>query len=467
MNQQFFTGIYCPPSLGKDKYPNRITSEVFDLLSKAGIRQIYGYYDDRQGKVALNSLLDLSQKYGMTYYPRLTVFDKFLGERGHEKYPLFSDMSKEQQDDIREEFADIINSIKEHPAFGGIFISDERPLEAYEGMAEARKLFKQICPDKEFHYNALNYFGDDKIMFYRNGDNSNRKYELVNELEYNADNRFTRYKVYMEEFLDLCDGERISTDLYPFAPTWKEVPTSIHRGMYETNYIMATYKKERNIPCYLCIQVGDWDKGRYIGRPETALHMNLTMAYQLDGFIFFPGVYPNDWIGDEAMEGNEEGVNSLLDATGKPTEHYGYVQTLLEHSQKCADVLLTNKWLGVYTEGNFVGGFGNTNLDEIEWNECIYRGGLPEGEKFEYQGKKPNIMTKSQLFISVFESEKNNVYLIINNSIVTETEFVFDTEKKWKMTVDGKAVYGQGTIKVSELNAGESIVIEVAKDEKN
>lgn len=460
MKKEFFAGIYCPPSLGKSIYPNRITREVFDLLAKAGVKQIYGYYDDRQGEKALLQLLDYSQEFGILYYPRLTVFDKFLGERGHEKYPLFADMTETEQEAIKQEFIEILDSIKDHPAFGGIFISDERPLEAYEGMAVARQIFKERYPGKEFHYNALNYFGDDKIMFYRNGDHSNRKYELVGDLEYNADNRFSRYKVYMDEFLDLCRGERLSTDLYPFAPTWKNVLTSIHRGGYETNYIMAAYKRERNIPCYLCIQVGDWDKGRYIGRPETALHMNLTMAYQLDGFIFFPGVYPNDWVGDPVMEGNEEGVNSLLDATGKPTEHYGYVQRLLEHAQACAETILNSDWKGVYTIGTFEGGFGDVNLEEVEWNECIYRGGLPEGEEFEYRGEKPELEAGSQLFVSVYETEKSKIYLLTNNSIVTETSFAFHTDKAWKMTIDGKQIEGFGDIRITALNAGESVMIE-------
>lgn len=459
MKKEFFAGIYCPPSLGKNGHDNRITEEVFDLLEKAGIRQIYGYYDDRQGDEWMKTLLDLSQKHRMLYYPRLTVFDKFLGERGHEKYPLFLDMSKEEQEKIKEEMIRDIDKMKDHPAFGGIFISDERPLEAYEGMAVARKLFKEQCPDKEFHYNALNYFGDDKIMFYRQGDCTNRKYELTGDLAYDAENRFLRYQVYMDEFLDLCDGERLSTDLYPFAPTWEKVPTSIHRGFYETNYIMARYKRERKIPCYLCIQVGDWDKKRYIGRPETALHMSLTMAYQLDGFIFFPGVYPNDWIGDPVMDGNEEGVNSLLDANGKPTEHYGYVQRLLEHAQACADILLDADWKGIYTTGEFVGGFDDVDLDTVEWNECIYRGGLAEGEPYEYHGVRPQIDAESQLYVSVFENETSHIYLITNNSIVTDTKFTFHTDHNWRVIVDGKSLQGSGDFKADSLNAGECLLI--------
>ncbi len=463
MKKEFFAGIYCPPSCGKAGYPNRITNEVFGLLAKAGIRQIYGYYDDEQGMDTVHKLLDLSAEHGMVYYPRLKVFDQFLGERGNEKFPLFTDMSKEKQEAVKKDFIDCIDAIKDHPAFGGIFISDERPLEAYEGMAVAREIFAKKYPNKEFHYNALNYFGDDKTMFYRNGDSSNRKYMLTGELEYNSQNRFSRYRLYMNEYLDVCAGERISTDLYPFAPTWKNVPTSIHRGGYEINYIMAEYRRKKSIPCYLCIQVGDWDKGRYIGRPETALHMNLIMAYQLDGFIFFPGVYPNDWLGDEIMKGNENGINALLDAMGKPTEHYGYVQRLLEHAQSCADVLLNSEWNGVYTIGEFEGGFGDVDLDEVEWNECIYRGGLPEGELFEYCGTKPEIDTESQLFVGVFENTEDDVYFVVNNSIVKETTFVIKTNGTWKLTIDGKCVEGSGDLKVTSLNAGESIMLEVKK----
>ena len=46
MNKEYFMGIYCPPSAPKGEYPNRITKEVYYLLHRLGIRQIYGYYDD-------------------------------------------------------------------------------------------------------------------------------------------------------------------------------------------------------------------------------------------------------------------------------------------------------------------------------------------------------------------------------------------------------------------------------------
>ena len=74
-----------------------------------------------------------------------------------------------------------------------------------------------------------------------------------------------------------------------------------------------------------------------------------------------------------------------------------------------------------------------------------------------------NLQASSQLFVSVFENETEDVYLITNNTIVTDTSFVMKTEKAWKMTMDGKCIEGCGHIKVTKLNAGESVLIEVRK----
>lgn len=464
MNKEYFMGIYCPPSAPKGEYPNRITKEVYYLLHRLGIRQIYGYYDDEPGVEYLLKNLDYSAEFGITFYPRLQMFEKFLGERGSDKYPLFFDMTESEREGICKEFMESIDEIKEHPGFGGIIISDERPFEAYDGMGVAARLFAENYPDKEFHYNALNYFGDDMTLFYRDGDDTGREYQLTGDLEYGAENRFSRYKVYVDGYLDKCHAKHLSTDLYPFAPVWEKVPASIHRGLYETKSIFASYKKERGVSCYVCVQVGDWDKSfRDIGRPETALHMNVAAAYHLDGFIFFPGIYPNDWIGDPTFEGCENGKTALIDAYGKPTEHYAYVSRLIEHMQVCAPTLLSANWHGVCTVGTFEGGFGDVDFSEIDWSECIYKGGMPENEPHEYKGKLPEIETTSQLFIGVFENDTADIYLITNNSIVTDTTFEIPNLGAWRLTMDGKTVEGSGTVKVARLNAGESAMLEVAK----
>lgn len=466
MKEEFFMGVYCPPCPPVMDLPSRITGEVYSLLKRIGIKHIYGMYEDASGDGYLEQALNLCAEHGLLFYPRMTVFDRFLDNKENEKMPLFFTLPEAEREAIKAEFTACMKQLNKHPGFGGILISDERSYEAFDGMGVASNLFAECCPDKEFHYNALNYFGDDIVMFYRSGDTSNRELRLVGDLEYNAENRFNRYKVYLDKYLDTCKTNHLSTDVYPFSPTWKEVPTSIHRALYETSTILANYKQERDIICYHCVQVGDWDLSfREIGRAETALHMNISAAYQLDGYIFFPGVFPNDWLFDEAFKGGAHGETGLLDATGKPTRHYAYVERLIEHAQACAPILLNAEWLGVCTVGEFVGGFGDVELDKVEWNECIYQGGLPENEVYQYTEELPDIETTSQLFIGVFKEEKNKIYWIVNNSIATNVTFKIENLDAWRLIADGKRIEGNGTIKVTELNAGESILLVAENDE--
>lgn len=462
--KEFFIGMYCPPAVPAVGLPSRITKEVYSLLKNAGIRHIYGYYEDEAGERYIDEALALCAENKMYFYPRLELFNRYLGMKGDQKFPYYFDFSETEREKFDEEFIRWMQKIKEHPGFGGIFIGDERPYETFDSMGIASRLFAKCCPDKEFHYNALNYFGADDIMFYKHGGDSDREVSLVGDLEYNAENRFNRYKVYLDKYLNSCSTKHLSTDVYPFALTWEKVPTSIHRCLYETSTILATYRKQRNISCYHCVQIGNWDlNSRYIGRAETALHMNISAAYQLDGYIFFPGVFPNDWLYDDFMKQGAHGVTGLLDCTGKPTIHYGYTQRLVEHIQTCAPVLLNADWLGVCTIGSFEGGFDGVNLAEIEWNECIYTGGLPENESFAYTGKLPDIQTSSQLFIGVFENVGDNIYWFTNNSIVTDVNFEVEISGKWSLILDGKTVHGTGTVNITALNAGESVLLIVEK----
>lgn len=463
MRKESFVAIYCPPNPPRDGYPNRITENSYGLLANVGIRHVYGYYEDKAGKEYLQKALDCAAAAGIKFYPRLGIFDRYLGEKDDDKNPLWFDLSVEQRKKIDKQFSEEIESVKDHLGFGGVFFSDERPYEAYDGMGEASKLFAEICPDKEFHYNALNYFADDKIMFYRNGD-IQRGLCLKEELAFNAENRFNRYRAYLDGYLNKCVTRNLSCDLYPFAPIWKEIPSSIHRGLYETNSIFASYKKARNISAYVCIQVGDWDRSfRKIGRPEIAMHMNIAAAYDLDGFIFFPGCYPNDWLGVPVQSDVRNGEVGLLDVNGAPTVYYGEVKSLIAHMQACAALLSDAEWLGVTTVGEFESGFGNVKLEDLPDNECIYRGGLTENERHGYQGELPDIRAESQLFIGVFREKDETGYLLVNNTLVCKTGFVVNTEKSWRMVVDGKTVGGNGNLTVKELGAGESVLLMIKK----
>ena len=466
MKEKYFVGIYCPPNPPTGEYSSHIDAHTFGLIAGVGVEHVFGYYEDEHGEQYVQAAFDGCAEHNLWFYPRLKIFDRFLGVEGGKgerdnDWPYLK-MSEAEKTEIGEKLCAELSKWKAHKAFGGVFFSDEQSYETYDGMGAASKIFAELCPNKEFHYNNLNYFPDDKIMFYRNGKYEGRELPLTGKLAFCSENRFNRFKVYLDGYLNKCITNYLSCDLYPFAPIWKEVPTSIHRGLYETNSVFASYKKERGVKTLIYIQAGDWDcTFREIGAPEMALHLNVTAAYGLDGFVFFPGCFPRDWVVDPVFGKAKDGRTGLLDMDGKPTPHYGEAKRLIAHLQACAPVLLNAKWLGVCTVGEFEGGFNGVDLSVLPDNECIYRGGLTETEIHAYKGILPEIETASQLFIGVFEgNEGQKHYVIVNNSLVRKTSFTLKA-KAWTAIVDGKKLEGQGDFTISELAVGECILLTV------
>lgn len=464
MPKKYFVGIYCPPNPPIEAYSGHIDGETFGLLADIGIEHVFGYYEDEYGENYIRAALDGCAAHDMLFYPRLKAFDRFLGVAGGKGKAdndlPYTAMLEKERTEIGAKLRSEILKWRTHDGFGGIFFGDEQAYETYDGMGAASEIFAELCPNKDFHYNSLNYFADDKTMFYRNGSSEGRELSLTGDLAFCAENRFNRYKVYLEAYLNKCKTNYLSCDLYPFAPTWKDAPTSIHRGLFETNSLFAKYKKDRGIKPLVYIQVGDWDFSfRDIGAPEMALHMSVAAAYGLDGFVFFPGCFPRDWLFDPTLRKGKDGRTGLLDIEGKPTRHYAVAKRLVSHFQVCAATLLRANWLGVCTVGKFDGGFGEVDLSALPDNECIYRGGLTDTELYAYEGVLPKIETESQLFIGVFERESGEkVYLIVNNSLVRKTSFAIKAER-WTAVVDGNTMNGSGDFSISELAAGECVLL--------
>lgn len=82
----FFTSIYCPPYPPKGDYPSRITDNAYGMLHDVGIDNVFGHFEDMYGKEYLEQALECSDKAGITYYPRLNLFKKYLAVSGSDVY---------------------------------------------------------------------------------------------------------------------------------------------------------------------------------------------------------------------------------------------------------------------------------------------------------------------------------------------------------------------------------------------
>lgn len=421
---RFFTAVYCPPYPPKNEYPNRITDVVYGALKDIGVDNIFGHFEDNYGWNYLTDAMDICDRLDLTYFPRLNIYQQYLAITGGYSVKngvTYTERSEAEQKQIDEEFLRQIDSISAHKCFGGIYFGDENAYDAIPGIAKAKSLFKAHYPDKEFHYNNLNYsFGDDHLF----GGVHTKNYKvLTGDMACKSENRFNRYRYLIDRYVAEVDPEYLTTDLYPFAWTWKEIPTSVHRGLYEINGFFAEYKKKRpGMKSFTYLQVGCLETPtccRVNTRAEMALQMNVTLAYGHEGFAFFPGVYPNDFLGECDL--GKGGICGLIDAYGRETMYADMARSLLKDVQACAPVMLDSEFLGVATVGEFHGGFDGVDIGNLSDNDAIYTGGPRDFVL--YEGSLPSIETTSQLFIGVFrQSNGKKAYYLVNNSVVSSSK---------------------------------------------
>lgn len=429
MEKRFFTSIYCPPYPPKGDYPSRITDNAYGMLHDVGIDNVFGHFEDMYGKEYLEQALECSDKAGITYYPRLNLFKKYLAVSGSDVYEGISYrfLSQSEKEKLEKEFVEGLEKCAKHKSFGGVFFGDESPIGSFEGIAAAKNIFDKHFPGYEFHYNCMNYCIDDTMLF--GGKNSVDYKELDGDLKCESKNRFNRYKPFIDKYLDEVKLDYLTTDMYPYLTLWKEVPTSIHRGLYELNALFAEYKKSYNVMTFTYIQTGAWDCSvRKVNRAEMALQMNVAIAYGHEGVVFFPGVFPNDFLYDSTYEAYKNGGCGLLDVDNNPTVYADMAKSLLSELQICAPILLNASFEGVYAIGDFKGGFDKAvDIDSLPDSDCIYVGKLPNLSI--YEGDKLDIETDFQLLIGVFkQKDGKKAYFIVNNSIVGDAKVSIKTE---------------------------------------
>lgn len=456
MDKKFFVGIYCPPYPPKQDYPSRITEKSYSLLKDIGVTDVFGHFEDKYDWSYLEQAMDLCDKVGLNYYPRLFVFQDYISVTGgypDEKHISYRDLSSAEQDELNKKLVSQLNKIKDHKCFSGVFFGDESPRGSFYGMGVAKRVFKENFPDKEFHYNCLNYCISDEHMF--GGKNSKDFRVLTGDMSALSQNRFKRYRYLLDCYLDEVKPEYLTTDLYPFTNYWKGLPT-VHRGLYELNSLIAEYKRlNKNLKSYYYLQTGSWDNDvRKVNRAEMALQMNITLAYGHEGFCFFPGVFPNDFL-YEKEDPSKNGDCALLDCYGEPTVYAEMSKQLLAEVQAFAPVLLSSEFEGVTTAGSFHGGFDGIDITYLADYDAIYNGSLPEWCRFE--GTLPMLQTDSQLFIGVFSYQGKKAYLVVNNSIVCQARFAMRIDK-WEMVFRAQRQTGENLIEMC-LPQGESVLI--------
>lgn len=458
--KKYFVCIYCPP------YPpckpggiSRQTKEVFSILKKAGVENIFGHLEDEYGDYKLiDKSMDICDSLNLKYYPRPSICKSFLqvsdpqGTEWHKGIAYF-DRSEKEQKEIVDEFIKEMKHFSKHSSFGGVMFGDESPMPTFKAIGVAREAFHKEFPNKEFHYNLINYMISDENIY----GSRDPKYKLTGELEEKSENRFNRYNFYLKNYFDNVNVETLTMDAYPYMTYWKDLKTTIHRSLHETSMLFAEYKKNKpGLKIMNYIQLGAWDNSvRIVNKAEIALNINVQLAYNGDGFIFFPGVTPNDFINDPNIDRFYiNGNMGFVDENGKATRYVDIVKPLIDQAQEVAKYVLESKYLGTYVVGEFISGFDkNVDISKLPDNDAIYIGQEMPLAKFE--GNKPDISADGQLLIGVFNDSNKPLYMVVNNSIVKSVKVNIDKSFD-NLIIDGKLTTNLGQL---ELPAGEMILV--------
>ena len=84
-----------------------MTEEVYQILKDVGVGHIFGHFEDSYGWNYVTDALDVCDKLGLTYFPRLRIYEQYLAITGdyHVKdgvtYASRSDEEKDGEISVR------------------------------------------------------------------------------------------------------------------------------------------------------------------------------------------------------------------------------------------------------------------------------------------------------------------------------------------------------------------------------
>lgn len=443
--KEFVKAIFCAPTGEYPEYNclSRLTDEVFQKLKEVGINRIFGFGFDSREETKIRTL-ELCEKYGIGYFPTLSSFGPYicLDSSDSKGFDRWSEKEKKEADER------LIKEVKKYlpyKAFRGVFFGDEAGYLSFNGLAHAKKVFSENFPELEFHFNFFSYSINEAIFWggmelSRNpGLECHKPFTLDEDHQIKFANRFRYYDMLVSHLLDQEKFEFVSQDKYPFEPFWKEVPTSVHVALFELNGFFAEKKKKYGFSFYNYLQAGQWcpnTERKHLSEGEMLLQTNVTIGYGHQGYAYFPGCFPIDFIFDSEMDYAKNGAASLIDINGNAGEVYAFVKKEQEFVSLIEADILSSEFLGVASYGSYSNGFKEEEIVDLPDNECIFRGELPDFVLFKDQGLKVN--SQNEVMVSTFLKDKKKRYFLTNLSSVYSNEVSIELEKGDYTLVQGK-----------------------------
>lgn len=468
--ERFIKAIFCAPTGEYKEYNlvSRLTDEVFQNLKNIGTNRIFGFgFDDR--KETLLKTLSLCEKYDIDYLPSLSSFNPYVRLK-KENVKSFDELSLEEINNIDNALIKEVESYLKFKAFKGVFFSDEAGYLSFNGIAHAKKVFSENFPNLEFHFNFFSYSINEAIFW--GGMELSRDPNIPIEKPFKLDenniicfkNRFNYYDLLVNHLLSQTKFEYLSQDKYPFELFWPSVPTSVHVGLFELNGFFAEKKREYGFNFYNYLQAGQWfysKERKKMKKGEMLLQTNVTIGYGHEGYAYFPGCFPIDYIFDNSTKKTQFGLAGLIDINGNKGHVYNWVKEENDFISQIESDLLSSEFLGVTQIGKYQNGFKEKDIINLPDNECIFRGKLPNFVR--YKSKNINLKANNEVMVSTFKKDNNESYFLTNLSSVFSNKIEIKLKNKNYILYRGKRnKVIKNSIKLT-LAPGEAIYIKKIK----
>lgn len=457
-------GAYCAPQCPSGNLKNRITLEQYKIAKDCGVNIMYGHsevFGTKTEKYVFDAL-EICERVGMTYYVRDAIASEYIEIVTGDKTKAFVDLSEDEKKDLNERFKRNIGKYSRYKSFGGIIFADEPGYESFDGISEAKKVFKSVCPDKTFYVNMYPYYvTPEQYQFGFRCSGIDRKSDIEEFRIVEGGRNIERYKFLYDEYIKKVNPEIFSYDAYPFI-TIGTMKTGVHEILWEMPQFLHERERENGIPYAVFLQAGGlWEgdiRTRIPTMGEVKLGISIPLLYGAKCLQIFPYMFPNDWQDDKVA------YAGIVDANGNKTEFFDYYKQAFRQVGAIGGYLLKANIKGVIKNGEYSNGLPTKEeIKKIQWSECVYQGELPECGNIEISPQKPllNVESKTQALIGVLSIDGVDAYFAVNNSSTEENEITcaFDGAYNFEIICDGVTKEKQGDKITVRLSAGDNALI--------
>ena len=345
-------------------YASLARDDIFKLIADVGINYISDNQVDYNGSYKENAahILRLAAKYGINYFASATDVVEIGVKTGKKSvdYPSFLNPHDQVIYKSNIASADAIKAklqkLYQYESFGGLYLKDEPTSDLFDEIQDAVTKINQA--KQEMGNVTLNQYVNLLTWYNTTGALTNfQNYTSPAGGTAGISNKAITWEEYLKASVLDTGMNYFAFDIYPFNTDGLNSNFLNYLGM--ANYVAMN---QTGTPWMGYAQVGGgvpgYDAGKAITtEAELNWDVNAMLAFGAKGILYYINVTP-PYAPYDTSSGMDP--HSLIDASGTPTDYYGYVQDINAQIQAIDHVLMKSEHLGVIVNGSGACGYSES-----------------------------------------------------------------------------------------------------------